>query len=709
MTTSISNNNEPDRAIRSVICVIVMALTIAWLYRYQIMNGFTLLAGDRYDAIISTTILEHWYNVFRGRVHWAEVGYFYPYTRSIAQSDAYFILGVLYAPFRALGFDQFVSAEAVNMVVKGIGFVSAYVMCRRIFALPFYWSVLAATLFTLSNGMTVHSSRSQLATVALAPVMALLLWEAGHALVAGATTRLRKYGSLAGILFGAWCLTCFYASWFFFFFVLAMLAVAAWRGGKPGIAAAMRLVRQHYVSLIMIAAVTLLALVPFLYAFVPKARETGTRHFSEALQFTVPLENILQVGNENLFLGKLYNAILLRIKPDYVPENEYYNTGIAIALFVLFVAGAIQLYKRGKKKQDFFLVCVMLATVITWVLTLRVHRGSLWIFPFYLVPGARALRVVSAYEVFLALPIIVIAVRYLAGRGLKLPVLFLLCAVLILEELNTPGLGLVRQVELARVALSTPPPKECKVFYTSAWKDQATLAGPADIYAHNVTAMLIAQEVDIPTVNGVASFQPRDWDFAKPQAPDYDARVASYASKHGLSGLCRLDLDDKTWKVVPQFAIRQLAKDVNFFRKSAWPGGIADVHGMSSPESWGAWSDDDVVTLDFTEPLPERFELRIVASAFAHNIDKEFVVQLDNPGTAPGSNAAGKFTLGATEQPRNIVIDNPQGARTLKIRVPHPVSPLELGAQDDRRLGIALRQMEIVPLAAPTVATAGNK
>ena len=707
MMKNIRSYNEPGRTSRALICAVIMALAIGWLYRYQIMNGFTVLAGDRYDAVISTTILEHWYNVFRGQAHWADVGYFFPYTRSIAQSDAYFILGVLYAPLRALGFDQFTAAELVNMAMKAIGFISAYVMCRRVFALPFYWSVLAATLFTLSNGMTVHSSRSQLATVALAPIMTLLLWEAGHALVAGNTSRLRTYGAYAGILFGAWCLTCFYVSWFFFFFALTMLAVAAWRGGKPGIAATMKLVRQHATSIILILAVTLLALAPFLYAFVPKARETGTRHFGDALFFTVPVENILQVGNENLFLGKLYNGILLRLDPSYVPAHEYYNTGIALALFLVFVAGAIQLYKRAKQKQDFFLVCMMVATVVTWILTIRIQGHSLWIIPFHLVPGARALRVVAAYEIFLALPIIVIAVRYLARRNPAWPGLVILSAVLILEELNTPGLALDRKAELARIALSAAPPKACQVFYTSGWKDQASLGGPADMYAHNVSAMLIAQEVDIPTVNGVASFQPRDWDFAKPQSPDYDARVASYASKHGISGLCRLDLDNKTWEMIPQTAIRRLPLDVSFFKKSAWPGGIAEMRGMSSPEAWGTWSDDKVVTLDFTEPLPERFELRLEAHAFADNIGKEFVIRLDQPGTASGTDVAATFTLGATDQQRQIVIDNPHGARTLHITVPHPVSPRELGAEDDRRLGIGVHQMEIVPLTR-TAATNGN-
>lgn len=705
MTPNLSKTDQPGPLARSLVCMTLMALVIGWLYRQQILNGFTILAGDRYDGVISTTILEHWYKVFTGRAHWTEVGYFFPYTRVIAQTDAFFLLGILYTPFRLLGFDQFISAELVNMVVKGIGFAGTYVMCRRIFSLPFHWALLAATLFTLSNGMTAHSSRSQLATVAFAPIMVLLLWNAGKALVADQAPLFRKYGMLAGLLLGAWCLTCFYMAWFFCFFTLVMLLVAAWRGGRPGIALATRLVLRHRASFALVLAVTLLAMLPFLYAYVPKARETGTREFAEALQYAVSLPDIFQVGNENLFLGKLYNAALLAVYPGYLPAHEYYNTGIAIVLFLVFLAGTVHLYRRRREQQNFFLICIALAAVITWLCTIKIHQHSLWYVPFRLVPGARALRVVAAYHILLALPVIVVALRYLAGRHLKWPALLAIGAILILEELNAPALGLSRRDELARIALPAAPPQACRVFYTSAWDGQAALAGPAEIYAHNVSAMMIAQELDLPTVNGVASFQPRDWDFAKPQQADYDARVASYASKHGISGLCKLDLNDKHWTMIPQSAIHRSARNINFFQKSAWPGGIAELDGMSGPEPWGAWSDGDRVRFEFTEPLPARFELRIRGYAFAHNIGKEFLVQLGDPATAPDAGTAGKFVLGPTEQDQVLVIDNPRRAQVLTIKVPHPVAPSELGATDPRRLGIAMHKMEIVPLpAAPQVA-----
>jgi hypothetical protein len=699
--STLLNANEPGRRYRLLICLGLMLVVIGWLYRQQIMNGFQLLAGDRYDGIISTTILEHWYNVFRGRAQWDEVGYFFPHTKVIAQTDAYFLLGVLYTPLRLLGFDQFVAAELVNMLVKAIGFGGMYAMCRRVFSLPFYWSLLAAVLFTLSNSMTSHSSRSQLATVAFTPTMVLLLWQAGRALVANQAARFRTYGSLSGVLFGAWCLTCFYATWFICYFGLVLLLTAAVRGGRAGLVFAKDLLTRHYKSFAVVLAVTLVALLPFLYAFLPKAQETGVRGYGEALQYTVPLANVLQVGHENLYLGKVYNALLLLIKPRYTPQHEYYNTGFAIGLFALFVLSAISLRRRGRAKQDFFLVCVMIATVVTWATTLRVDGHSLWYLPFHLVPGGKALRVVAAYYVFLALPMIVLAMCYLASRNLTRPAIFVISALLVLEELNAPALGLDRKAELARIMVPAAAPKDCRIFYTSAWENQTALAGPADIYAHNVTAMLIAQEINMPTVNGVASFQPRDWDFAKPQAPDYDARVASYASKHGLSGLCKLDLNSKSWEVIPQSKIRARAKDINFLKESTWPGKIAELSGMAAPDAWGAWSNDDVVKIAFTEPLPARFKLRISAHAFANNIGKEFVLQLGADSATPATGkVGGTFVLGPEVEERAILLNNPGKSRVLSIKVPHPVSPLELGATDERRLGIAIHKLQIEPVAA---------
>jgi hypothetical protein len=213
MIQKIHGQSEPGVRARTLIVTLCMTACVIWLYRLQILNGFTLLAGDRYDGAISTTILEHWYKVFRGKANWAEVNYLFPHLRSIANTDGYFLIGVAYAPFRFLGCDPFLASELTNIVIKCIGFVGMYWMSRRVFSLPFRWALLAAILFTLSNGMTSHSSRSQLSAVALTPFMVLLLWNAAQAVNMKDFGKARILGAAAGLLFGALCLTCFYVAW----------------------------------------------------------------------------------------------------------------------------------------------------------------------------------------------------------------------------------------------------------------------------------------------------------------------------------------------------------------------------------------------------------------------------------------------------------------------------------------------------------------
>lgn len=684
-----------------LIITLCMAICVGWLYRYQLLNGFTVLAGDRYDGVISTTILEHWYNVFQGKSNWADVNYFFPHALSLANTDGYFIVGLLYTPFRLMGLDPFISGEFANMTVKAIGYAGMYLMCRRVFSLPFHWALLAATLFTLNNGMTAHSARAQLATVALAPYMTILLWRASEAARKGDFSKARLFGALSGMLYGAWCLTCFYAAWFFLYFFIVFGVIALLVTGKNGLSLVKHQITRHPGSYLLVLAVTLLALTPFLYAFYPKSQETGVRTYAQSLQYTVVPENILQLGTDNLFFGKFYNQILLSLEPNYHPRDEYYNTGFGIVLVILFSLAVVRIIRRERKSGNNMVLALMAAAVLSWLTTLNLGGYSLWYGVFHVIPGARALRVVSAYYIFLALPIIVIAIRYLAVRNFSTPVAGFIAALLILEELNTPALGLMRKIEMERIALPKMPPVQCKAFYTSGWRDQAKLASPAEFYAHNVTAMLIAQKADIPTINGFASFMAPDWDFASPEKPDYDARVLSYASKNDVNGLCRLNLDDKTWTVVDPAAIRAIPLSVSFFEKTAWDGGIAKFSGLSGEEPWGRWSDAKVVTLQFTRPLPPKFELHITGHAYSHNIGKDFIVELQKSefqSTASVSPVQ-KFSLPGEDSERILRFNNPAGFRTIRITVPHPVSPKELGMSDDNRtVGLGLVKISIVPL-----------
>jgi len=529
------------------------------LYRNQIASDFNYLSGDKYDAVIVATILEYWRDFFSGDAAWADVRYFYPYANTLAQTDGYFIIGMIYTPLRHLGMDPFVAAEVSAMILKGAGFFGMYWMCRAVLGLKFQWAVFAALIFTLSNGMTSHNSRIQLATVAFAPFIFTMLWKAFCAFKESSAHRAGYAWALgAAILYGAWCLTCFYMAWFFAYFMIALALVLVFSNWSRIKDVATAVIRTHWAPLLTITAVGALALTPFVALYLPKSAETGVRTISDAIAGAPSILGVAEVGGGNWMFGELYSKIADRLNGDYARVGEYYNTGFNLALLFLFAFAFVNIKKRSRAcRGEHILWAASLATVLSWLLTLKLGPISGWNFVYHLVPGAKALRVVSAYQIFLAVSVVAMVAKYLNDLDLPRPIALFLVVFLAFAEFNTPYINLNRSEEMARVTVGKAP-AECRSFYVSPWQEQAGTTNEVEsLYAHNVSAMLIAQLVDLPTVNGFASYNPKDWDFADPAGESYDDRVRSFAQQHGvMNGLCKLDLNDKTWDVSPPASLQ---------------------------------------------------------------------------------------------------------------------------------------------------------
>ena len=124
------------------------------------------------------------------------------------------------------------------------------------------------------------------------------------------------------------------------------------------------------------------------------------------------------------------------------------------------------------------------------------------------------------------------------------------------------------------------------------------------------------------------------------------------------------------------------------FKKSVWLSIIYRTRGLSYAEEWGTWSLGNMVTLEFVEPLPAKFKIHLTAHAFGPNIGKEFEAHVGDSSI--------RFKLSGLPEERVLEFRNPKGLKILKINIPSPVSPKELGiSRDDRSLGIAFRSMRI--------------
>lgn len=538
---------------------LTLIASVCIAFRQEILNGFSFLPGDRYDATIAAAALEHWYSTFRGLANWRDTYYFYPYKNTIANSDAYFLVGVLYSPFRALGADPYLAASLAGVALKCVGFASMVLFVRKTLKASLAMACFAASLFTLNNAMTLHSQRLQLATVALAPLLAYLLCEAYRAVVAHAPRRFLVTGTLGGILYGAWCMTCISMAWFFWFYAMAVaIAFIILKRFAPLCAFGRGLVKmwpRALVVLLMWAA----AMYPVVAIFLPKASEVGIRDYWHSQGHIVKIADLLQVGTENLIAGTAYNAFLHRISPTYQILGEYSSIGFTLPLAIGFIAATITAVRRyWRSKENGALLAAALAVVFTGLMPLDFGGRSPWYFVYSYVPGAKAFSVISAYYIFLAFPIVAVTATFIDSLRLRAAVVVPLCLGFLAFELNTTWCELDRHREMARYKNLRPPPQGmCSSFFVNAHSDptayisDATIRRlPAQLYAHNVTAMMVAELVHVPTINGFSSYLPRDWRVYAPAAPDYLSRVLGYARDHGIQNLCLYDVNANTWRPV---------------------------------------------------------------------------------------------------------------------------------------------------------------
>lgn len=547
---------------------ISLFLTIYILYRTQINNGFLFLLGDNtYDNTIHTAILEHWFNVAKGINTWSEVNYFYPYTKTIAQTDAYFLVSFFYIPFRVFGYDPYLATEFAGIGLKIFGFIFAYLFSKIVVNFQHRYALLVAILFSLNNAMSIHGYRIQLATVAFVPALGLLFYLTIKYLKLGNRFFFTTYGTISGVFFGLWCFTCFYASYFFFLqlFIFSAIFVALnFKAFRIYLSQILQLRRQVFA----VAFFSALSLMPFIFTFYPKSKESNQRSFEAILSSTVPLEEILEVGSNNIFNYPIYQQVAAFISPNYIPRSnwEYYNNGFAILIFLIFTLSVIYLLINVKKYRSNSIFLMGLSSIILILLIVNFKGFSLWKYVYEFFPAGKALGVISTGLIFVSFPVYVTAIYFLTRLRKNLPIFIFISVLLILSEVNSPALKLDRKTEVNKNFTISNPALLCDSFYVSGWINQETTPGYWEWfnnqYAHNVSAMLLSQKLNIPTINGMASFIPKNYDLVgpngtafSPNSQEYQNRVNNYILKFKLENVCRIDLNTKEWVTHQNFAL----------------------------------------------------------------------------------------------------------------------------------------------------------
>jgi hypothetical protein len=128
------------------------------------------------------------------------------------------------------------------------------------------------------------------------------------------------------------------------------------------------------------------------------------------------------------------------------------------------------------------------------------------------------------------------------------------------------------------------------------------------------------------------------------------------------------------------------------FTQAALPEMVADLHGLSTLEPWGCWTEGPKFVLHFRSPLPPKFTLYLIGHA--HRGNHELPVQV----SAGGASATLKLSARTRACRYSVAMESGGTARSLEFVIPNPCSPASLDSRsrDMRRLGIGLVRLDIV-------------
>lgn len=155
----------------------------------------------------------------------------------------------------------------------------------------------------------------------------------------------------------------------------------------------------------------------------------------------------------------------------------------------------------------------------------------------------------------------------------------------------------------------------------------------------------------------------------------------------------RFDIDN--YKVIydplgPRYR-SAISNGINFSR-DGYPSFIKAYKGISGREDFGRWTDSEEAAIEFVEPLPKHFQLKLLTGASAEVIEKPIAIIIGGYQS--------KLILDkekSSELTFDVLTDG--NANSILFRLPPIRSPHDLGLSTDKRqLGLAFIRLQIYPM-----------
>lgn len=672
--------------------VLFWLLGVALFFRGVALSFFSRVIGDDGDGQLIISLHEHWYRVLRGLEGWNETLFFFPFRHALGYSDTFLATGMAYSALRHFGADPFLALQGVYVALATLGYATLYLWLHRYRGLGRLAAAIGALLFVVASPVFIaaRNSHLQLLSVWLLPLGLILIEHS----IAAVQARRAPWAYFLGLAFwfGLLAYSTFYVA--FFFALLGLIgAVAAVLTQFRKTRECITFVLHEWRQLLPAVGAAVFWISLFLTTYLPARRETGGRSFEELLARIPELPDLLNHSETNL----LWGALTRRFWPYADPHNTELMLGLTPLLAGVALAMALVVLLRPSLRSRGALA--LGAFILIGGLGLLIRHGDFmtWKYIFEILPGAEAIRVPSRLSVLLVIPAILLAAHvldYLLARPGYARRLGALLAILLVAEqiqlVHSANLNRAEKLRLARRAMEPPAEAEAFLAFSEPWR-----GWNGDVPQN--TAVFLAEQWNLPTINGRSGFAPPAWGFFDMRRAAAFHQLTPWARTSGLRARVGLyDITTNEWFRSLDFGIGEndslLDVDLLSLPPDRWEG--LEGEGWSGHEPWGIWSDAETPTLVLSprQSAIASAAFSIKARAFVHPQRPTQTIRLLINGTLV---AQWDFSLERPVIEERLDLPESLGpAREIQFKIEAPFSPASVGAgADERRLGLGLESL----------------
>jgi hypothetical protein len=293
--------------------------------------------------------------------------------------------------------------------------------------------------------------------------------------------------------------------------------------------------------------------------YVPVLDQLGGRNYGRVLSSAPSVDYLWNVTPGNIFWRHLLRVHMAPPRSAAVGFS-YAVTPVLLGSVIVGTVAIVWALARRRIRLDPMLrltLALGCTSIVLALLPIETSVGSLWSIVWHL-PGATAIRAVDRVEVAndLVTSLALVGLITEGGRHwerlrqstiLRTLGVAVLCLIIVEQAHTSVSTDLNRGPQDAMLASVPTPPVGCTSFFVVD-----SVRNSMKYYEYQTEAMLIAQRLGVPTINGYSGDTPPGWKLLYPTSPNYTAEVRAWADTHHLAGgICRLDLGTMTWERHP--------------------------------------------------------------------------------------------------------------------------------------------------------------